>query len=207
MHLLDCWVSELFSEHLEEVCPVRIPIAWALVKVGVIPAWNVPVFILKMDPPVLGHAFQVQGCEDDHPQGDVHVVLPEHLKVGVAVPKESLNVIVGAFKEFWGSHEDGFDPSSCQGVIYIPCSLGPVACSNQAVGELSTGPGLGWGVAVFLCRAALVGPQPDPPAAGAPSVSSAPTVSWPGSGAPPTRVRGAALTLLPSVCCPLLLQL
>ncbi len=50
------------------------------------------------------------GHKDDHEGQDSSELMMEHLEVGVAVSDEAVHVIVVAFEEFGGLHEDGTNP-------------------------------------------------------------------------------------------------
>lgn len=118
MDELDGGVMELFVNLVSEGFPVWELEMWSSMELVFIFIFSpvlcllfdgVLVFVAEVYPPVLGCSFQQGGGEDDHEHGVLAVMSSKDLGVGLAVPNETFDVIMGAFKEFRLVHENGFD--------------------------------------------------------------------------------------------------
>lgn len=101
---------ELFLEQLSEAVPVGVVVAGSSLIIFIVVGWCVPVFVMKVDPPVLHGPFEVRGGKYHHERWHPQEVLPERFKVCQAVPEESFNIVVLPFEGSWDLHEDQLDP-------------------------------------------------------------------------------------------------
>ncbi len=96
--LLNGGVMELFMEQAHEEFPSGVPIAWTSFVVFIVVWQDVPVGVAEVDPPILRGSWFEEGGGEDHHLRMEGKILPEHLKVCLAVPQESVNVIMFPFE-------------------------------------------------------------------------------------------------------------